>query len=154
MADSRGGGGLSEETKLWLHGLHAQAKNGPLDPEAFTRKPSEGAQSNGLGSALSPSSSSSLGLGVVTDLHEGEGVSLRRSYSSPPAVESSESSDVLNPDSSKSFTTGVLSRSMSQDQDQLEIFRDCACLSQESAMRSFLGLLFSLAPYWKYEQFI
>lgn len=27
-------------------------------------------------------------------------------------------------------------------------------LSQEEAMRSFLGLLFPLAPYWKYEQFL
>lgn len=153
MADSRGGGGLSEETKLWLHGLHAQAKNGPVDPEALTRKPSNGEWSGGLGPALSTSSSSSIGL-AANDSHEGDGMSTRRSYSSPPAIVISESSDALSSDASKSFTAGILSRSMSQDQDQLEIFRDCACLSQESAMRSFLGLLFSLAPYWKYEQFI
>ena len=153
MAESRGGGGLSEETKLWLHGLHAQAKNGPVDPEAFTRKASDGEWSNGVGPALCPSSSSSLGLGV-TDSQEGDGACLRRSHSSPPAIVLSESSDALSPDGSINFTTSVLSRSMSRDQNQLEIFRDCACLSQKSAMRSFLGLLFSLAPYWKYEQFI
>lgn len=151
---------MPEDTKLLLHALFAQAKNGPVsrDTGDHPHTAINGDESSGSGTkllCLSPSSSSS-GIGPADLVTDARVEGLKRSYSSPPALIPSESSSsscssAASPDS---HPTGTVGRSMSTDQGQLEAGRDWSSLCQEDAMRSFLGLLFSLAPYWKYEQFI
>jgi hypothetical protein len=152
MTESRGGGGVPEDTKLRLHALFTQAKNGPTDRDSGSHphNNTKSEESKGIGA---PSSSSGIGPadpGSVDVRVEG----LKRSYSSPPALIPSPS-DTSNEASIDCPTgTGILARSMSTDQGHLEAGKDWSSLCQEDAMRSFLSLLFSLAPYWKYEQFI
>lgn len=38
--------------------------------------------------------------------------------------------------------------------DQQRAWEECAGLSCEEAKRQFLTIVFSVAPYWKYEQFM
>lgn len=39
-------------------------------------------------------------------------------------------------------------------EQQIEAWRQCGDISIEAAQREFLVTLFSIAPYWKYEQFL
>jgi hypothetical protein len=156
MTESRGGGGVPEDTKLRLHALFTQAKNGPTDRDSDSHPHNNTKSEESKGSGA-PSSSSGLGPSDPgSDDVRAEG--LKRSYSSPPALIPSPS-DTSNAASIECPTgpgtgNGTFSRSMSTDQGHLDAGKDWSCLCQEDAMRSFLSLLFSLAPYWKYEQFI
>jgi hypothetical protein len=149
MTESRGGGGVPEDTKLRLHALFTQAKNGPTDRDSGGHPHnSKSDDSKGIGA---PSSSS--GIGPADSGSDGVRVEgLKRSYSSPPSLIPSDTSNTSSTDSPTG--TGTITRSMSTDQGHLEAGMDWSSLCQEDAMRSFLTLLFSLAPYWKYEQFI
>lgn len=141
---------MPEDTKLRLHALFTQAKNGPtaLDSGSHPHNNTKSEESKGNGA---PSSSSCVGpADLGSDDVRVEG--MKRSYSSPPALIPSDTSNAASNDCPTN--TGTAVRSMSSDQGQLEAGKDWTSLCQEDAMRSFLSLLFSLAPYWKYEQFI
>ena len=140
MGESRGGGG-PEHTKLRLHGLFTQVRNGPAGQE-MQGQPEKTDDGSKEGEAtLSPLvalDSSTLPLPPQ-----------------PPTGEISSSKSSLSAGSPRSTGPAInRGRSVDQAQIQLEAWRECGSMSQEEAMKAFLLLLYSVAPYWKYEQFI
>ena len=135
MGESRGGGG-SEDTKLRLHGLFTQVKNGPADQDLQPQQKlvdKSGDCGKDEFSPLSQNGSSASKSGLLSNplLVPSEGIN---TFGSSPRT--------------------AIGRSRSAERGQLEAWRDCGSMSQEDAMRAFLCVLFSSAPYWKYEQFI
>lgn len=145
MGESRGGGGGPEHTKLRLHGLFTQVRNGPAEQEDQGQtKKVDGSSKEDETATFSPLTASG-----------------DSSVSSPPRPSPGDGSSSSNSNSSISTgspraagTTINRSRSTEQGQNQLEAWRECRAMSKEEAMKAFLLLLFSLAPYWKYEQFL
>ena len=148
MADSRGGGGVPEDTKLRLQSLCNQAKHGPSSYGTEV-------ESDKIDSSRDefPSSSSTLSDGSAFAGNGSIEEDTSASHISPTLI----NERILN------SSYNALPRSTGQDKEGSNEHTDghvdggvsgSMSLSQEEAMRSFLCLLFPLAPYWKYEQFL
>lgn len=143
MGENRGGGGGPEHTKLRLHGLFTQVRNGPADQDVQgqPQKTDDGSKEGEGEATLSPLAA--LDGGAFS------------SPPQPPTGEISSSKSSISAGSPRSSGPAMIrGRSVDQAQSQLEAWRDCGSMSQEEAMKTFLLLLYSVAPYWKYEQFI
>ena len=126
-----------DDTKLKLHGLFTQVKNGPADQDVLPQQKKD----NGKGESSPHLVASSADKDKDKDKDKGSALSVPLV---PLAADSIFGSSPRT----------AIEKSRSTERGQLEAWRDCGSMSQEDAMRAFLCVLFSSAPYWKYEQFI
>jgi hypothetical protein len=145
MMESRGGG-VAEEVKLRLHGLLKQAKinpSGDSGKACGVRSSSSSSSSSFPSSSFSPSSSSYVSSSTNTKLS-----------TTKPANNGTHKSTYSNTDNNTNNSTSSVFTINNPTPINNPTTNPVTYESQEDAMRAFLITLFSIAPYWKYEQFL